>query len=213
MCKNTKMDNLDDSERLVQYLNVRGIAEPDDVKPGWAHVGAIALDAAIQPQRDYEKVVRPRVERLIAEHPAASTTSGFLALAASKDLTEVVNYAYTERVNLAVRIAEVFRDHGIETSENLQDALNDDESRVTLRAQLGRLKFVGPKTLGYIDILAGSAEGVAIDSRVLRVLANAGITNVTYDQAETVIRAAASKLEWSVGGLDAVLWRIGERPS
>lgn len=213
MCKNTKMDNSDDSERLVQYLSVKGIAEPDDVKPGWGHVGAIALDAAIQPQRDYEKVVRPRVERLIAEHPEASTTSGFLALADSKDLTEVVDYAYTERVNLAVRIAEVFRDHGIETSENLQVALNDDESRVTLRAQLGRLKFVGSKTLGYIDILAGSADGVAIDSRVLRVLANAGITNVTYDQAETVIRAAASKLEWSVGGLDAVLWRIGERPS
>lgn len=213
MCKNAKMGNADDFERLVQYLNVKGIAEPDDVKPGWGHVGAIALDAAIQPQRDYEKVVRPRVERLIAEHPEASTTSGFLALADSKDLTEVVNYAYTERVNLAVRIAEVFRDHGIETSESLQDALNDDESRVILRAQLGRLKFVGPKTLGYIDILAGSAEGVAIDSRVLRALANAGITNVTYDQAETVIRAAASKLEWSVGGLDALLWRIGERPS
>ena len=207
------MGNADDFERLVQYLDVKGISEPDDVKPGWDHVGAIALDAAIQPQRDYEKVVRPRVERLIAEHPEASTTSGFLALADSKDLTEVVNYAYTERVNLAVRIAEVFRDHGIETSENLQDALNDDEARVTLLARLGRLKFVGPKTLGYIDILAGSAEGVAIDSRVLRALANAGITNVTYDQAETVIRAAASKLEWSVGGLDAVLWRIGKRPS
>lgn len=194
----------------MTFLQNKGITAPDAVKPGWNHIGGIALDAAIQPQRHYETVVRPRVEALIANYPEAATSSGFLSLSRTRDLVEVVNYAYPARVHLSSQIAEVFLDHGVDTVADLQATMTTPESRQALRSSLGELKYVGSKTLGYIDILTGNPDGVAVDSRVRRVLAAAGIEDTSYSHAEAVIRGAAAELAWPAGGLDAVLWRLGE---
>lgn len=203
------METSTDAKLLIDYLSAQDITEPDAVKPGWNHIGAIALDAAIQQQRNYELQVRPRVERLIADHPETSTTSGFLAFAKSTDLMQAVNYHSPSRIHLAVQIAEVFHKNQIETSSDLHAALSAPETRDELRTQLWSLKYVGPKTLGYFDILAGVQDGTAVDSRVLAVFTAAGITSPNYAHSEAVIRDAAQRLGWPVGGLDSVLWRIG----
>lgn len=180
------------------------------MKEGWAHIGAIVFDATLQRRNWYERTVRPRVEAIIAEHPEAETTSGFLALAENTELTEVMGYNSERRAKVALQVAEAFRDHGIETVEDLRRALTEDEARADLRAQLYKIRDVGHKTVAYIDVLAGLERGVAIDSRVQSVLKSAGVERTTYAHAESVIREAAAQLGWPVGGLDAVLWRIGE---
>lgn len=204
------MGTSEDARLLVDYLIAEGVSKHDSVKTGWPHIGAVALDAALQKRNHYERTVRPRIEKFIAEHPDAGTTTGFLALAAKSNLTEILNYNSTDRMTTAVKIAEVFRDNTIETFDDLQRALTNAARREAVRTQLYDVKFVGDKTVGYIDILAGLDTGTAVDSRVLTVFAAAGISSPDYAHSEAIIREAAAILEWPVGGLDAVLWRLGE---
>lgn len=195
----------------MTYLQSQGITAPEPVKQGWDHVGGIAIDAALQARQSYVKVVLPRVTDFINTYPEASTTSGFLDLIRRQNLKDLIQFQSDNRVTIAHEIATCFSNRGLETAVDIRDCVQVFDDKSDLMKDLRRIHGVGPKTTNYIGVLIGDPDSFAIDSRIFRVLTAAGLPDLTYRQAEDVVRETASLLGWPVGALDATLWKLGEK--
>lgn len=199
-----------DAALLLRHLDCIGLTGSEQVTRGWAHMGALLVEAALQRQRIYKTVVLPRARAVKQSWPDAETTSGFLKRLEEHDLAEVINYNSPLRITQIAEMAAVLTHHGIEKVNEFRTALEDLKRGPELRKALKRVKYVGPKTLDYLEILVGISS-VAVDSRLTRVTKAAGIERTDYDYLVAVIRAAAAKRSWRPGDLDAALWRAGER--
>jgi len=170
----------------------------------------LIVDATLQRRQRYQATVAPRVRHLVATWPDAATTAGFLERLSRDDISAVIRWSGSERLEQISAIAGVFRDLGIDTVQDLRDRLTGGaEGAKELRSALRKIRNVGPKTVDYIAILAGDPTAAAVDVRVRRVLGRAGIAAGGYDEVRAVVHAAASKRGWRLADLDAVIWQAG----
>lgn len=195
-----------DARLLLAYMDARELGGAVQVNRGQTHMGGLIVDSALQRQRSYAHTVAPRVVKLIDAWPDADTTSGFRRRLATGELGQVISWHRPARLDQAANTTAVFRDFSIETTGQLREHLSDSQKRPALRAALNRVKWVGPKTLDYFDILCGITDAAAIDSRIYRAAGNAGITDHSYDHLRAVLVRAAQLRQWRLGDLDAVLW-------
>lgn len=204
------MTTTSDAQLLLDHLDRQGITGADAVTRGWDHMGALLTDAALQSGRRYKTQVLPRVRNLIAAWPDANTTTGLLRRLDTDDIGATLPWNGPRRLAKIPAMATVLQQHKIETVPELASALAGPE-RDVLRAELGALWGVGPKTLNYLSILAGDAHVVAIDVQVRAVARAAGITDVTTSHLETVLHEAAAIRGWRAGDLDAAIWDSTQR--
>lgn len=198
----------DDAAKLLAFMDTQGLDASTHTTRGWTSIGAIVVDACLQRRQNYKKVVKPRVLALISDWPDAATTSGMRRRLNTGALPRVINWHSPNRLVQISEVTGVLEHHGIETVQDLREALADSSTRPLLRATLRAVRNVGPKTLDYFDILCGLPGGVAIDVRIRRVAKAAGISNMTYEHISAVIRSAAQLRGWRAGDLDATLWSL-----
>lgn len=199
---------MDDVNKLLAYIDENNIDPTNCAPRGWDHMGAIIADAVLQQRNRYEPTVRSRVESIISDWPDAKTTSGLQKRIAAGGLAEVIRWTGEDRLHEVEEIADVLSELGIETHDELSAALSSDPRRTEVRAALGKVKHVGPKTLDYFDILVGYS-GTAIDDRIRCVADYAGIHDLSYDHLHTVIEEAAESHDWDLRNLDYALWQWG----
>lgn len=195
-----------DGTRLLSFLDREGVDGGRQVERGWDHIGAVIVDATLQRQRKYSTVVLPRVKNLKDEWPDASTTSGMRQRIETGRLGETINWSPGPRLVQISELTSLFEALGIETVDDLRARLTDPTARPALRAKLRAVKYVGPKTVDYLDILVGLPSGVAIDSRIRAVMSAAGISDGTYSHLAALIREVADARGWRAGDLDAAIW-------
>ena len=198
-----------DAANLLALMDSHGIDASTEVSRGWAHIGAIIVDATLQRRQNYNATVKPRVDALVMAWPDAATTSGFRQRLDTGKLSEVISWPSPGRLAQVEDITRVFERQGIETVVELRVTLGDHAKRAVLREALAVVRHVGPKTLDYMDILSGIPTGVAVDVRIRRVVQAAGIEDLSYGHVAAVIRAAAAGRGWRAGDLDAALWQFG----
>lgn len=199
-----------DAALLLAHLDSIGVTGSEQVTRGWGHMGALLVEAALQRQRNYERVVLPAARAVKEAWPDADTTTGLRKRLKEHDLGEVIHYRSPSRTTQVVEMAAVLELHAVETVDEFRIALEDPERGAVLRKDLDRVKYVGAKTLDYLEILVGISS-VAVDSRLQRVTRAAGIERTDYDHLAAVIRTAAADRGWRPGDLDAALWRAGVR--
>ena len=181
------------------------------------------MDSALQRRNKYAATVAPRVARIIEAWTEADTTTGFRRLTGEGNvdfdwsldtglggLGKVINWSSPARLIQMAQTAAVFHDHGIETTEQLRQALEAEGTREPLRRELRRVPHIGPKTLDYFDILCGVTEAAAVDSRIRTAAVRAGIEKHGYEHLREVMHHAAKTRSWRLGDLDAVLWAAHE---
>jgi hypothetical protein len=197
-----------DAEKLLAYMDSKGIAGSTKITRGWSHMGAIVVDAVLQRRQKYKSTVLPRVQALIAAWPDAETTSGFRQHLDQGGLSGVIRWSGQERLTQIDEVVKVFESDRfqIDTVNDLRAQLSDAAQRQLLRSALREVDHVGPKTVDYFDILAGIDSGTAIDVRIRRHMRSAGISNLQYGHVQAVIRAAADIRQWRHGDVDAALW-------
>lgn len=200
------MNLSDDGMKLLQFLEDEGIDGGRRYARGWDHLGGVIVDAVLQRQRKYIAVVRPRVVRLIEEWPDADTVTGMRRRIDSGTLAEAISWRGGSRLQQISELTTLFELAGIDTVDDLRTHLIDPELRTVLRRNLRTVKYVGPKTVDYFDILVGLDTGVAIDSRVRRVASKAGIGNTSYAYLAALIHEVAEVKGWRPGDLDAAIW-------
>jgi hypothetical protein len=79
------------------------------------HIGALIADAALQAAIDFNSVVRPRVQRLLAAWPEADTVDLFLVRVAAEGLHEVLDWKDAEKPARALRLANLLATEGVQT--------------------------------------------------------------------------------------------------
>ncbi|SFV23828.1 hypothetical protein [Micrococcus terreus] len=213
-----------DAQLLLSYMDAQGLNGAVQVNRGQEHMGGLIVDSALQRRNKYGSTVAPRVAKIIEAWPKAVTTTGFRRLAGDGDtstfdwslntglagLGKVIDWSSPTRLVQMAETATVFADHGIDTTDQLREALEDEHTRAPLRAQLRRIRNIGPKTLDYFDILCGITEATAVDSRIRLAATRAGIERQGYDHLREVMFHAANTRSWRLSDLDAVLWAAHE---
>lgn len=199
-----------DAHSLLAYMDDLGLDGAVQITRYQQHMGGLIVDSALQRQNKYAATVAPRVRDLIAAWPDADTTTGFrrrLDTEGLDGLGKIIRWSKPRRLEQIRSTAELFHQKDIDTVPMLSEKLTGGSpDRDQLRRDLDRIKYIGPKTLDYIDILAGLNDSAAIDSRIEKAATRAGISNLRYSHLEAVLRQAAGLRDWRVGDLDAVLW-------
>jgi len=99
-------------------------------------------------------------------------------------------------------LSRFFLDEQVESEADLKAWLTNEANLARLR----QLPGVGPKTVDYLQILAG-LDTSAIDRHLALFLAQAGVEAGTYEERKAVIDAAAGLLGVDRAVLDYSIWR------
>jgi 3-methyladenine DNA glycosylase/8-oxoguanine DNA glycosylase len=173
----------------------------------YEHMGATITDAMLQSGFQYERQVRPRVERLRITYPQAKTTSAFRDLLAANDPYELLSLN-GRKVIWIQEAADFFAARGIETEADLCSWFLADAVNVYL---LQELRGIKTKTANYFKLLCGIRDVVAVDTHLRAFLATAGVV-ASHDQAvAAIIERAADLMGIERAMLDASIWTYQSR--
>jgi len=188
--------------RLADYI--RGLSDftlERSPASGYDHMGAIITEAILQAGINYRNVVLPRVHRLRRDYPLARTTSAFADLLRTVGAAELLQFS-GEKLDRVEALTRFFLKERVETEADLRAWLADESNLARLREVPG----VGPKTVDYLQILAG-LDTSAIDRHLSGFLEEAGIAARTYEERKAVIGAAAAELGVDRAALDYGIWK------
>lgn len=197
------MTPLSSVQRLADHIRTTLGDGPFPPPGGWIHMGAVICDASFQARRKYESTIRPRILQLQSAWPDAATVRGFQARLATEDLATAMNFNSLHRVTTAHGITDLLAENGVDTRDDLHEWLAHQANRSALRA----VKGVGPKTVDYIANLVGRSQ-VAVDVHLRAFAADAGVSDLRYEQLRAVYESTATGLGHEPGGLEHAVWRF-----
>lgn len=176
--------------------------ERQEVRPVYNHMGALLADSVLQAGLNYNSVVRPRVEAILAQFPDCDRTSELVRLVDHGRAASFLNWRHAEKVGRFEALVWFLKDNSIETVSDLELWLHRPEFVSLLREVRG----VGPKTVDYIGCLVG-LDSVAVDRHVRTFARRVGVVNEDYDFLKSVFCCAADLLSVSRRQFDAWVWR------
>lgn len=171
------------------------LAKTDD------HVGAIIVDAILQSGMNYQKIVRPRVEKLKATYPDARTTDDFLDLIERVGLSELIGWNGKAKLETIRSIAGLFQREGIQTRADLRGWLLQFGNADRMK----QIKGVGNMTADYIKMLAG-VEVCAADGLTIGFMKQAGLEHSSYEESRDVLTKSARIMDVSPIALCFSIW-------
>ncbi|WP_291277817.1 hypothetical protein [Galactobacter sp.] len=182
-------------------------------------MGALIADLAFQRRAKYETTVVPRVHKVRDSLKDKPTTTELVAwLQSSTEADRRSIYNSPSKWQVIEDVAKLFAAEGLDTVEEaraaftkVSDSADRPDRRDDLRSKLIRIRNVGKKTRDYVDILLGSDQARAIDSRIKRSFAAAGVGFRSYDYGVELIDATAKKLDWTPQQVDSALWTAGDK--
>jgi hypothetical protein len=88
------------SEHLAEYIRELGdqFKIYEDIDGNYGHIGATIADAILQANRDYEKIVRPRVDAIREKYAKYTTTTALDELLNSITICQFLNYKGKDRL-------------------------------------------------------------------------------------------------------------------
>ncbi|MGY4785855.1 hypothetical protein ACVH9Z_39090 [Rhodococcus opacus] len=189
---------------LVTHIKTVGL-EPKHRDAHYSHIGALLTDAGLQGNTNYSTNVVPKALKVQREWPDAATISGFQARLAQNNFGEWIPFRGKKPVIIEA-MADALGEMGVETVGDLLHCYTDAERELDLIFQLDPVKGVGPKTINYLAILAGSPDHVAIDGQLTTFAQEAGVSTRSERFLGTFYRSAAKQLGCTAASLDAAVW-------
>ncbi len=199
-----------ESEKLADFVRKLGdeFELYKQIDENYGHIGATIADAVLQANRDYEKIVLPRVTTIRNKWCEATTTSALRELLNTISVCQFLDYRSKERADRFLRVLDLLIAEGIENEDELRCWLQTPDSRKKLRA----IKGIGPKTADYFGILVGLADA-AVDRHLYAFLDEAGISYKNYGEAKEIINGCADILCIDRARFDHSIWRYRRKRS
>ena len=197
----------EDLERLVAH--VRSLREKgefpivEEIDGCYNHMAATAADAILQANLRYETHVAPRVEAIPVKYPEAKTTSAALHVLESVPATEFLNWRGQDRADRFVALLKLFQANRIETEDDLKRCFVERPGLI--EPQLLAQRGIGLKTVSYLKILVG-LQTSAVDRHLFRFLEEAGLHYSNEIAAQSLINAAADRLNIQQALFDHSIW-------
>ena len=198
------MDPVDQLVIYIKALREKGLFNISETIDGqYNHMGATLADAALQANNHYKTTVKPRVQKILKKYPDAKRTSDMIKIVKTvEDAKTFLDWKGGERAKRFLELLTLFENERVECESNLKDWLSIPKNQAWLQTIYG----IGPKTVDYLQILAGTSTN-AIDRHLLRFLEKAGIrTKNNYQEAHDIINKAAEKLDIDPAHFDHSIW-------
>jgi hypothetical protein len=170
-----------------------------------AHLGAILVDASIQPGINYTAVVQPRVNRILRDFPSAATLSGLRELLRTRSVGDLLLIKNARKCSVFESLVNLLQAEGVDSCDDLRRWIVQADSRGKLLAITG----IGIKTAAYLRLLLG-LPAIAIDVHLRRLAAGVGVKR-SDEELEILYVRAAEALGMSSYDLDGLLWQNGSR--
>lgn len=191
------------ARRLIAYIELLPDFELIVEMPArYDHMGAIIAEAALQAGINYEHVVRPRIEALLASHGEQKTTGEFQRLLMALGATTLLSWRWDRKINTIIDLTRMFMAEGVDTVEDLYQWMLQEGSRERLKQVHG----VGDKTADLLKIVVGIPAS-AIDRHIYNFLAQAGVPAASYQEAQETLNTAADLMGVSHSALDQSIWQ------
>lgn len=127
-----------DAERLLEYMDARGIDGGQQITRGWHHIGALITDSVLQRRQKYKATVFPRVQALVEEWPDAATTSGFRTRINQGGLSDIIRWNGQQRVQQIEDMVEFSRHWRSKTLNPCTSTSNPAQNATSFVPLLGR---------------------------------------------------------------------------
>lgn len=183
--------------------------------PEHRHVGRVIIDGVLQVGKDYEKQVRPAVERILRFQEAA-TVSGFINLLTARQLKDLINFKTEGTKDDLLKMARFFANKEIETFEGLYTWLEPEKNRDSLLTEKsglsGKVFRIANKTADYFRVLVRHWDAVAVDRGIRGLLDETGIISryskkYEYKEMRSIVQlTAVSHLDCRPVDLDASIY-------
>jgi hypothetical protein len=193
---------------LCEYIGSLRDFSYVEPEPLHRHMGAIITDAILQSGLNFETVVKPRVQKILNDHPEAATTTGYLKTIEKTGLNALLDWKDQEKPRRVIEATKLLTREGVETPEQLKVWLENEQNV----AKLDAVKGVGNKTLDYFRVLSGIPTA-AVDRHLLNFLRKASVSVSGYDEARNVINRAADVLRKNRCCLDQSIWTYMSKSS
>lgn len=193
-------------EQLVNYIG----SLPDfkvytQIDGNYGHVGATLADAVLQAANNYERTVRPRIERIRQTYARETNLNDLKRLLQRATAKELLNWN-GRRAKTFLELVDLLDREGVDTEDDLRGWLRRDGSG----AKLCNIRFIGPKTVDYLKILVGFPLA-AMDRHLFKFLELAGIGKLNYERdyerGQEVVHNAADLMKLNRAHLDHSIWR------
>jgi len=165
------------------------------------HLGRVIVDAVLQVGHDYEKQVRPAVQRILGFSQAV-TVSGFIELLQGQPLKNLINFSSEGIKEDLLSVAQFFANGKVETYDDLYTWLQLEQNRdalLTANSGLqGKVFTIGEKTADYFRVLVRHWDAVAVDRGIRGLLDGAGIISkyskkYAYKELRSIVQLAATQ--------------------
>lgn len=176
--------------------------ERQETRPVYDHMGALLADSVLQAGLNYNSVVRPRVEAILAQFPQCDRTSALLPVVGDGKTAAFLNWTHLEKIGRFESLVRFLDGNSIETVSDLGGELQQPRFVELLRSVRG----IGPKTVDYMGCLVG-LDSVAVDRHVRTFARRVGVLNDDYDFLRSVFCCAADLLSLSRRQFDAWVWQ------
>lgn len=194
----------DDIARLASLsIELRPFLRREKVWQTYRHMGATLCDTILQAGLNYRTVVNPRVGRILAFWPRATTSSLFLERMEAFGLESVLDWRDPVKLERIETLTLFCVDQGLETEEHLRSWLLAEENALALLALPG----VGRKTVDYLRNLVGLST-IPIDRHMTAFLERAGLQCHSYEERQQALLSLACCLDVDARCLDAAIWNL-----
>lgn len=191
------------ARRVADYARELGAdAERQETRPVYGHMGALVADAVLQAGLNYNSVVRPRVEAILARFPQCDRTSELVRVVRGGEEADFLNWTHPEKIRRFGSLVTFLDCSSIETVPDFREKL----MRPGFTELLREVRGVGPKTIDYMGCLVG-LDSVAVDRHVRTFARRVGVVNDDYEFLKSVFCCAADLLSLSRRQFDAWVWR------
>lgn len=190
--------------RLKEYIGTIDdfqLIEPD-LCPYHNHIGALLTDAILQAGVNYQNIVYPRVEYILAHFPDAYTISTFARVLSVYGTANVLSWKNREKLRRMDDLVNFCYHNSIETTDDLIQFMKEE----TNVSRLKKINGIGNKTCDYIKRLLGF-DTVAVDRHICHFLDEAEIVYHNYYEIKKVVEFAADFMDCSRRELDYSIWK------
>jgi hypothetical protein len=170
-------------------------------RPVYDHIGAVLADSVLQAGLNYSKVVKPRIASILEMFPHAATVNALIEVIEIEGSPKFLQWEHCEKISRFDNLVTFVAECEIESTDELRIALQD----ICFRADIQRLRGVGPKTVDYMACLVG-VDCIAVDRHIRSFAEFAGLDNYGYDYLHNVFSFAADLLSIPRRDFDASIW-------
>ena len=182
-------------------MRVGVLASRASYRPVYHHMGAVLADSVLQAGLNYAKVVKPRIASILKTFPNAATVNVLIEVIEAEGSSKFLQWEHGEKISRFDGLVAFVAEAGIESTCDMGEALRDDHFRADIR----RVRGVGPKTVDYMACLVG-LDSIAVDRHIRGFAEFAGLENNSYEYLRDVFSFAADFLCISRREFDASIW-------